>query len=83
VNQKVLPWPGVLSTPALAAHQLRQAARDGQAQAGAAVRAWSRRRPARRPGTARQLGGDADAGVLHLEAHQQPSSPSSSSRRAA
>jgi hypothetical protein len=37
VNQKVLPWPGVLLHAGVAAHQPRQPARDGQAQAGAAV----------------------------------------------
>ena len=34
---KVLPWPGTLDEPDLAAEQRRQLAADGQAEAGAAV----------------------------------------------
>ena len=52
VNQNVLPLPSSLSTPTLAAHQLGEALGDRQAQPGAAVfAAWSRCRPAGRPGT--------------------------------
>ena len=36
-NRKVLPSPGTLSTVDLAAHQLDQLPRDGEAEAGAAA----------------------------------------------
>ena len=55
VNQKVLPSPGALLHADLAAHQLRQPARDRQTEPGAAVAcAWSRHRPVRTPGTSRR-----------------------------
>lgn len=71
-NQTELPAPGVLRT-GFAAHQLRQASGDGQAESGAAVLA-RRRGVALLEGIKQAgelFGDDADAGVSYLEANQQ------------
>jgi hypothetical protein len=72
VNQKVLPCPRRAVGADFAAHQVRDAAGNRQAEAGAAVLARGRgigllegmEQP--RHG----VGRNADPGVLHLEAHQ-------------
>ena len=55
----------------LSAHQLRQLARDGEPEAGAAVAARGRAVGLLEGGEQRAhaVGGDADARVVHLEAH--------------
>ena len=73
VNQKVEPWPGVLSTPICAAHQLDQLLGDRQSQSGAAVLARGRAIGLNEGAeqSSLRLRGDADAGVLDLEAQRR------------
>jgi hypothetical protein len=83
VNQKRLPLARPTFGAGAAAHQLRQLARDRQAETGAAVLARGGIVGLLEAGEQARHGvrRDADAGVLDLEAQQRVSAVSSANRQ--